>query len=202
MQGKTHLVVGITSALLIMQPSNFNELVMGIGAAAVGSLISDIDVETSVSHKKADHIVSGCILTIIGLTALEFFEKVSVWNQISENSILVNKIVGFIILLIICAFGKEQSHRSFMHSLLVLAAFGWCMKILLQSTYMYFCIAFLSHIVLDLCNRKGIQLFYPYKKRFCLRLCSSGGKIDSWIGNTGMMAMIAVIGWHLLKIII
>ena len=34
MQGKTHLVVGITSALLIMQPNNFNELVMGIGAAA------------------------------------------------------------------------------------------------------------------------------------------------------------------------
>ena len=85
MQGKTHLVVGITSALLIMQPNAFNDLVMGIGAAAVGSLISDIDVETSVSHKKADYIVRGSILMILILAALDFSGKMSVWNHISSN---------------------------------------------------------------------------------------------------------------------
>lgn len=202
MQGKTHLVVGITSALLIMQPNAFNDLVMGIGAAAVGSLISDIDVETSVSHKKADYIVRGSILMLLILAALDFSGKMSVWNHISANELWIHKIVGLCILLVICAYGKEQPHRSLMHSLIVLAALGWCIKLLIPSAYMYFCIGLLSHLGLDVFNKKGIQLFYPYRKRFCLKLCSAGGKIDSWIGNTGTVAMAAIIGWCLFKIII
>lgn len=201
MQGKTHLVVGITSALLIMQPNAFNDLVMGIGAAAVGSLISDIDVETSVSHKKADYIVRGSILMILILAALDFSGKMSVWNHISANELWIHKIVGLCILLVICAYGKEQPHRSLMHSLIVLAALGWCIKLLIPSAYMYFCIGLLSHLGLDVFNKKGIQLFYPYKKRYCLRLCSSDGKVDGLIGKAGMAGMMAGICWCIINIL-
>lgn len=201
MQGKTHLVVGITSALLIMQPNAFNDLVIGIGAAAVGSLISDIDVETSVSHKKADYIVRGSILMILILAALDFSGKMSVWNHISANELWIHKIVGLCILLVICAYGKEQPHRSLMHSLIVLAALGWCIKLLIPSAYMYFCIGLLSHLGLDVFNKKGIQLFYPYKKRYCLRLCSSGGKVDGLIGKAGMAGMMAGICWCIINIL-
>ena len=136
------------------------------------------------------------------LAALDFSGKMSVWNHISANELWIHKIVGLCILLVICAYGKEQPHRSLMHSLIVLAALGWCIKLLIPSAYMYFCIGLLSHLGLDVFNKKGIQLFYPYRKRFCLKLCSAGGKIDSWIGNTGTVAMAAIIGWCLFKIII
>ena len=46
MLGKTHMAVGVASSLLLLPPSNIQELVLGTGAAAVGAVISDIDVGT------------------------------------------------------------------------------------------------------------------------------------------------------------
>ena len=88
-----------------------------------------------------------------------------------------------------------------MHSLIVLAALGWCIKLLIPSAYMYFCIGLLSHLGLDVFNKKGIQLFYPYKKRYCLRLCSSDGKVDGLIGKAGMAGMMAGICWCIINIL-
>lgn len=46
--GKTHMAVGTAAGLLIMQPQNITELILGTGAAMIGSVISDIDIGTSV----------------------------------------------------------------------------------------------------------------------------------------------------------
>ena len=57
MLGKTHMAVGTAAGLLIMQPQNITELILGTGAAMIGSVISDIDIGTSDSHKEADKII-------------------------------------------------------------------------------------------------------------------------------------------------
>ena len=54
--GKTHMAIGIAAALLFLQPDNLQDMVLGSGIAAVGSVISDIDIGTSESHKDANKI--------------------------------------------------------------------------------------------------------------------------------------------------
>ena len=53
MLGKTHMAVGVAAGLLVLQPKNLQELILGTGVSAIGSVISDIDVGTSESHKES-----------------------------------------------------------------------------------------------------------------------------------------------------
>ena len=55
--GKTHLTVGTAATILITQPSDWKSFLLCMGAAAVGSCVSDIDVSTSGSHKGLQRIL-------------------------------------------------------------------------------------------------------------------------------------------------
>lgn len=48
MTGKTHLSVGTAAAVCVTQPQNLSSLLLCLGTAAIGSVISDIDVTTLV----------------------------------------------------------------------------------------------------------------------------------------------------------
>ena len=50
MTGKTHLSVGTAAAVCVTQPQNLSSLLLCLGTAAIGSVISDIDVTTSESR--------------------------------------------------------------------------------------------------------------------------------------------------------
>ena len=52
MLGKTHMAVGTAAGLLIMQPQNITELILGTGAAMIGSVISDIDIGTPILTRR------------------------------------------------------------------------------------------------------------------------------------------------------
>ena len=53
MLGRTHFFIGTAAALAVLQPQTVPALVAGAGAAAIGGLISDIDVacEAAVNSK-------------------------------------------------------------------------------------------------------------------------------------------------------
>ena len=53
-------------------------------------------------------------------------------------------------------FSKLLEHRTFTHSLI------FCALAALISPYLF--LGVLSHIIMDMCNPKGVQLFYPYGK--------------------------------------
>ncbi len=54
---------------------------------------------------------------------------------------------------------------------------------------MYFLIGFMSHLILDILNYKGVQLLWPCKKSFKLELCHSDGIVNLLL----MLADIAII---------
>ena len=66
MLGKTHFFIGISTALAVLQPQSVPVLVTGISAAAVGSVISDIDSGTSQAHQEADKVMAVTV-SVIGL---------------------------------------------------------------------------------------------------------------------------------------
>ena len=187
MRGRTHFTVGTAAALLACQPGTAKELIMGAGLAAAGALVSDIDVGTSESHKKADLIVNSCILGIAALTAAQFFGYISLdrFNEVVLNGKIFQAAIGFVIMLLLAAYGKECPHRGFMHSFLACAAFSWCVSRMMPSLATYFFIGFVSHLALDFFNKRGLQLLFPWDKRFCLDLCSADGLADKLLDLAG-----------------
>ena len=69
MLGRTHFFIGTAAALAVLQPQTVPALVTGAGAAAIGSLISDIDVGTSQAHRDADKIITATV-AVAALTIL------------------------------------------------------------------------------------------------------------------------------------
>ena len=110
-------------------------------------------------------------------------------------------VLAGIIFFIICAFGKEQSHRSFLHSFLGLFALYACVEAVFPVEAPYFGVAFSTHIVLDLLNRKGMTLFYPIKKRFCLNLCSSSGWLNNRLLKLGMWVGVIAFGYRAISVL-
>ena len=71
MLGKTHLTAGVAIAVCVMRPDTFPELLVGLGAAVVGSVISDIDVGSSGSGRAADRIIwvsAGAVAAVAAMT--------------------------------------------------------------------------------------------------------------------------------------
>ena len=56
----------------------------------------------------------------------------------------------------------------------------------------YFGIAFLSHLGIDLLNRKGERLFFPLKKRFSFGICSSRGLVNQWMFGISSVILVGI----------
>lgn len=65
MLGRTHFFIGTAAALAVLQPQTVPALVAGAGAAAIGGLISDIDVGTSQAHRDADKIITATVAVAV-----------------------------------------------------------------------------------------------------------------------------------------
>lgn len=163
MLGKTHMVVGVAATMVMTQPTTITEMILAVGAGALGALISDIDVGTSESHKEADIITMLSVGTVLMVIVLDYFFHVGIIHRLMSDSGYKSVIVGIILFICICAFGKEQPHRSFMHSFLALALLSLALNLIWKKLTIYFVIGFLSHMATDIFNKKKVRIIYPLK---------------------------------------
>ena len=80
------MAVGVAASLLLLQPRTLPELILGAGAAAVGSVISDIDCGTSESSRRADQIIFVSETIIIGIAAVEAHWHLGLYQRLMSNS--------------------------------------------------------------------------------------------------------------------
>lgn len=200
MLGKTHMAAGVAASLSIMQPKNIQELVLGTGVAAIGAVISDIDIGTSDSHKEADKIIAMAAVVVTAMIAAEYIWHVGIYSRLMRNSSMARIVVAIAAFLMICDFGKGRPHRSFMHSVLALFLLTGCTMVFLPLAAPYFGIAFISHLVLDLLNRKKERLLYPWKMGFSFGLCSSKGLINKLLFRICSAASAGLFVWYLADI--
>ena len=113
MLGKTHMAVGIAATMAVTQPATVPELILAVGGGSLGALISDIDVGTSESHRDADKITILSVVVVAAVLALDYFFQAGIMNKVIGNSGYGRMIAGVLLFIGICAFGKEQPHRSF-----------------------------------------------------------------------------------------
>ncbi len=69
-----------------------------------------------------------------------------------------------IIIVISLILGYYSSHRSFMHSIFAICLFTSMVWIAFKPLTIAFAVGYLSHILLELTNKKGVQLLFPLKK--------------------------------------
>lgn len=192
MLGRTHFVVGIASALAVMHPETMPVLIAGTGAAALGGIISDIDADTSEVHRGADRIIAASVLTTATVAVTDRIWRIGIIRRIVHNSSMQSIWAGIAAFVIICVIGRQTPHRSFMHSFLAMFLLGAAVSQIMPVVVPYFVIGFTSHLALDLLNRRGEKLFFPYKKGFCLHLCSSHGIVNKCMGIAGAITAIVL----------
>lgn len=175
MLGKTHMMAGIAATLAVTQPQTVSGLVTAASVGAVGALISDIDVGTSSSHRDADKIIFLTAAVASATLLADHFGNLGLIQNIMSNSSIVRVIIGILLFVVICAFGKETPHRSFMHSLTACLLFNGVICLIYPPIAPYFTVGFLSHIATDIFNKKKVRLLYPLKTGVCLKLFHAHG---------------------------
>lgn len=201
MLGKTHLAVGIAASLAVVHPATIPELVIGLGVAAVGAVISDIDVGTTESHRDANIISAMAFVAVVAVVAADKLFNLGVYEILQERSNLARLIVGALAFIGVCAFGKEQPHRSFMHSFLAMVILSALVGVILPPAMPYFAVAFLSHLITDLFNFKKVRLLYPLKGGVAFHMFHAKGIANSFILLAGSVASVAVIALNAANIL-
>lgn len=179
MESNTHMAVGVASSLIILQPkTDTKELVLGITLAIVGSLISDIDMHNSKANKAINKII--WVIGITGIISLtvDYFLKLGIYENILNDVAIMRILVSISLFSIILMFAKLTPHRTFSHSLIGITSFYIPVSIIFDQMSNYFLIAIISHVVIDLFNKKKVKLFYPLKKGVCFKLCYSNGVVN------------------------
>lgn len=188
------MAVGIAATLAITQPSGVSELVLAVGAGSLGALISDIDVGTSNSHRDADKITALSVVVVLAVFAMDYFCNTQIIERIIGSSGYLRIIAGLLLFIGICAFGKEQPHRSFMHSFLALILLSFALGLIWEKAVIYFAVGFLSHLATDIFNKKKVRLLYPMKGGVSLGLFHAYGLAnDIFFAVGSIVAIIEVI---------
>lgn len=190
MMSKTHLAIGIATSFWLLQPSTVSEIAMATIGGSIGGIIADIDVDIDIHNKSVDALYGQVIA--IGISAfavlVDYFRGGDIASSFIENRHM--SIAATLIFLLLLMVGKKSNHRDKTHS--ILASVISSVVICTVNCYIgaaYF-VAYMSHLIIDLLNKKPIQLFYPIKKGLCFKFCRAdkmGNKLLLVLGVLGII---------------
>lgn len=181
MTAKTHVSVGMASTLLITQPKSIKEILLCLGVASVGAVISDIDVSTSEAYEAVNKVIKIVLIAAIVLAFVEYNWSFGIIESFKNDSNIMRLLIGIGAILGICIFGKHQPHRSFMHSILAVGLLSGATYIALPEAVPYLSISMLSHILIDTLNKKRVRIFYPLPWGIAFNLCKAKGLVNDII---------------------
>ena len=178
MLGKTHFVLGMASALVITHPQTVPGVITAMTAGAIGGWIVDVDIKNrdiEQSDEAARENVYDAIINslfILAFLIVDFFIGKGMCKYVIDNwgFKIWGSLIGILILMVIGLFSK---HRTFTHSFLALVLFTGSVYFFCRPAAVPFLIGYASHLIADLFNKLGLQLFFPLKWRPCLKLCKS-----------------------------
>ena len=201
MMGKTHIMMGIASALAVTTPRTVGSCLAAVIGGAAGGMMSDIDIKSGPGSKDTSSTRS-IVLKIISVCLLVDLVTdggILIYMQYCNDRILLMGMAYFVLLYWI---GTLREHREFTHSLLALFLFSSSIAMFCMPVAIPFAIGFLSHILLDILNKKSVKIFFPAEKGVCLRLCYAnqlGNRICFVVGVIGTVLCLGQAGWHIVS---
>lgn len=179
MEKKTHVACGNLISLSLIQPTSIQGLLITISASTLGSLLPDVDLKDSTTDKLFDRLMTSLITIVIMSILIKYLFNINLYKIIKSYNNIFNYLISICLFIIMSYLGSKTPHRSFTHSILGLFIYTAILSYSFNNNIIipYF-ISHLSHILLDLFNKKGISLFYPFKFRISLKLCECNGIIN------------------------
>lgn len=186
MNGRTHTAAGlacsVTAAALVMPETlTLQGLVLGSAAAVMAATLPDCD-----QYERNMKAAVRCLIQLIVFCILAQWltEKPTNWQY------AVFFIVGIFA-------GAVTEHRSMTHSVVALFAFSWMFGVMIgdnQELTFWFFLSYVSHLVLDMLNKRGEMLFWPFsRERFCLKLSRSESRLGTLIFKVATVWYAAVL---------
>ena len=184
MMAKAHITVGMAAAFTAALPGSVSEALPVVTGAAIGCLICDIDCEAK--KERVDSSRWRIVMALVAAAALveDQLLDAGMWRAFLEKDPYI-RFAGVAGFMLICAFAGAASHRGFAHSLSALALETLCLWLAFPAAALPFAIAFASHLILDLMNKRPVRLFYPSKKGVCLRWFYADRLADRLFASAG-----------------
>lgn len=184
MMGKAHIAVGIASALVIAFPENVMQFALAVAGGAIGGIASDIDIKSNAHTKDARQSrIIAFIVAFLAIIAGCIYDTIVTLDY--ESAPLAEMGIGLLIVIPTAIAMRRSSHRGFSHSILagVICTFG---LLFINITFaLAFLASFASHVLLDLMNKRGVRVFYPFSWKPCLGICvadKTGNNVALTIG--------------------
>lgn len=191
MMSKTHLSMGIATALTFVENGNIPMLLTAIVGGALGGITADIDI---LDNDNTTDTLVGQILALFFVAAIFFIDKffnIGILTQILDNR--TPAIIGIIAYFILFVYGFTTNHRTFTHSFLGILLFSLTIKMIYKPLFNFYLYGYLSHLILDLLNKKGVQLFYPFNFKPCLKICYANKAINKIFMYIGLVSSVGLI---------
>lgn len=196
MMAKAHIAVGMAAAFTVMRPESIPEMVPVVTGAALGCLICDLDCENPRERRESSRYrIAMAVLAAAALLEDHLIEA-GMWSSL-VNSGSYLWCAGVVVFVMTCAFASVSSHRGFAHSLLALALETGSLWLVFPMAAKPFAAAFISHLVLDLLNKRPLRLLYPAGKGFSLGLFYAdrlANKAFAIAGTAWLAAVILISG--------
>lgn len=181
MEKKTHIVCANLVSLYLMKPDSISSLIFTSAFATLGGLVPDVDLKDSTSDKLFDRLMTSLITVVVMSFLIKYFFDINLYCKIKERVDIFNYLISICLFIVVAYFGSKSSHRSFTHSILGLFIYSGILFYGFGFGVIPYFVSHLSHIILDLFNKKGVALFYPSKFRLCFELCDSNGKANKFL---------------------
>ena len=175
----------MAAAFSIVRPETVAGALPVIAGGALGCLICDLDCENKSEKSDSSHWRAVMVLVAAAALIEDHLMDAGMWRSLGQSgNYLVGLLgqsdgypgnspgqvgqylwfVGLAGFVIICVFAGGSGHRGFSHSLLALVLETICLWLIFPAVALPFAIAFASHVLLDIMNKKSVRLFYPAKK--------------------------------------
>lgn len=182
MKGETHTTIGIAVATSLMVSGIVEPAIFPVAAAAVGSLLPDIDhdkasINVRLGINKGAYIILAAVLIYYIRTPMAY----------TSAAVLV--LVGL------------SRHRAITHSLLAMVILYLITMKLQMEIRTGLLIGYGAHLVADFFTKKGIEILYPSKKNYKAPLTISTGKSAEWIVMSLATMIVLYNGWKLLQML-
>lgn len=165
MMSKTHLTVGMATALALSAINTPTECAVALAGGAIGGVLADVDILKN--DYKSDALIGE--LLAVGITVIvvgiDYILNWGICRYIIGSQI--TSIVGLISLAVLWIVGFLKNHRSFTHSIFAMMLYSGSIALVYPHMGIACLWGYLSHLLLDIMNKKKIQLFFPKKGGIC-----------------------------------
>lgn len=190
MVAQTHAAVGSLAALIVARPISVQGALWYIIVGASYGIFPDIDLPNS----KTSQILKRFVPILCFVQILQHYLKSgSLGFDLREHLDLLWQAPSLVLLAVFIVFGSVKPHRGFTHSVIALTIVSFSAFLYNVQFGKAAMMAYASHLLVDLPNKRGEQLLWPLDKKYCLNLCKSDGIISRVVQVVSVCACIVLL---------